>query len=81
MGFGIGDVVSGIKNTAQQVAQTVQHVAEEVGKKVNEITNPAVQAHQGQDGFDHPGPVAESRDRPGGPTVQKPADPNGPQLT
>jgi hypothetical protein len=74
---GIGGIVDGIKNTVQQVAQTVQRVAEEVGKKVNEITNPAVQAHQGQDGFD-PGPVAESRDRPGGPTVYKPGD--GPHV-
>ena len=78
MGFGIGDVVNRVKSAVQQVAQTVQRAAEEVGKKVQEITNPAVDAHRGHDGFDHPGPVAESRDRPGGPTVYKPGD--GPNV-
>ena len=75
---GIGGIVDGIKNTVQKVAQTVQRAAEEVGKKVDELTHPAVRAHQGEDGFDHPGPVAESRDRPGGPTVYKPGD--GPHV-
>lgn len=74
MGFGIGGVVDKVKSTVQNVAKTVERAAEKVSKRVNELTHPAVRAHQGEDGFDHPGPVAQSRDRPGGPTVYKPGD-------
>ena len=75
MGLGIGGIGDKIKNAVRQVAEKVQHVAQEVGKKVNEITHPAVRAHQGESGFDDPKKeYAQTRDRPGGPTVYKPGD-------
>jgi len=77
MGFGIGDIASGIKNAVKSAGEAVGHVAEAVGggvkeaeKKVADVVKSAVESIAGRSGFDNDnpghGPVADSKPKGSG---------------
>jgi len=77
MGFGIGDIASGIKNAVKSAGETVGRVADAVGggvkeveKKVANVVRSAVESIAGRSGFDDDkpghGPVAESKPKGSG---------------
>jgi hypothetical protein len=76
MGFGIGDIVGGIKNAVSSAGEALGNVAQKVGsgaeaveQKVSDTVKSAVDALSGQSGFDggsDPGPTLLVESKPKG---------------